>query len=78
MNNSTNREIAYWVPKYIPFRGSTKFENSGMMSLYMKALAHSQDKIGWRNFMEDRISKHFFPLQHYHLTITLIQTTGED
>ena len=58
-NDATNREIAYWVPKYILFRGTRKFEDLGMMSPHMKELAKSQDIIAWRNFMEGRISKKF-------------------
>ena len=45
-NDATNREIAYWVPKYILFRGTKKFEDLGPMSVHMKAIAHSQDIIG--------------------------------
>ena len=60
-NEGTNREIAYWVPKYILFRGTKKFEELGPMSAHMKEIKHSQDIIGWRNFMEGRISKKFLP-----------------
>ena len=45
-NCTTNKEIAYWVPKYILFRGTRKFEELGMMSVHMKEIAQSQDEIG--------------------------------
>ena len=77
-NDATNREIAYWVPKYILFRGTKKFEDLGPMSAHMKEIARSQDIIGWRNFMEGRISKKIYHLQRHHLTTTQLQTTGED
>ena len=77
-NDTTNREIAYWVPKYILFRGTRKFVDLGMMSPHMKELAKSQDIIGWRNFMEGRISKKVYLLQRHHLTIMSSKSTGED
>lgn len=80
-NNATNREIAHWVSKYILFRGTRKFENMGMMSAHMKEIAQSQDKIGWRNFMEGRISKKFYllqlQLQRHHLALMPNQSTAE-
>jgi hypothetical protein len=40
------------------------------MSPRMRALASSQDKIGWRNFMERCISTHFYFIKHYHLALS--------
>ena len=48
----TDLELAYWIPKYILMRGDNAFASLGTMSPRMRALASSQDKIGWRNFME--------------------------
>jgi hypothetical protein len=48
----TDLELAYWIPKYILMRGDKPFASLGTMSPRMRALAVSQDKIGWRNFME--------------------------
>jgi hypothetical protein len=39
------------------------FSQLGYMSNKMHALAESQDKIGWRNFMEGYISSHFYHIQ---------------
>ena len=36
----------------------------GCMSPQMSQLAQSQDIIGWKNFMEGRISRHFFDMPH--------------
>ena len=55
------------VPKYIKFRGTRAFADMGMMSPQMTALAKRQDTIGWKNFMEGRISKDFYWMQSYHL-----------
>ena len=37
------------------------------MSPDMLELAHGQDKIGFRNFMEGRITKKVLDIQSYHL-----------
>ncbi len=62
-DGSTDQELAYWIPKYILMWGNKPFADMGAMSPRMKALAQSQDKIGYRNFMEDYISMHFYKIQ---------------
>jgi hypothetical protein len=52
-------ELAYWIPEYILMWGNKPFASLGTMSPKMRALPISQDKIGWRNFMEGCISTHF-------------------
>jgi hypothetical protein len=42
-DGSTDQELAYWIPKYIPMRGDKPFADMGAMSSHMKALAQSQD-----------------------------------
>jgi hypothetical protein len=71
-------EIAYWVPKYILYRGTKEFAQLGMMSPAMLRLARSQDKIGYRNFMEGRISKHFYDMQRLHLETSSSHLNGGD
>lgn len=70
LDDNTHPEIAYWVPKYIMCRGAVKFVDLGKMSPAMSKLAAAQDLIGWRNFMEGRISTHFHRLQQLHLVGT--------
>ena len=65
----TDPELAYWIPKYIMMRGNKPFASLGAMSPRIKALAISQDKIGWQVFMEGCISTHFFFIQCYHLAL---------
>ena len=62
-----------WVPKYIRCTGSLTFLKLGPMLPRMTALAASQDLIGWRNFMEGRISTHFFSIQQAHLSNMLVR-----
>ncbi len=74
----TDPELAYWIPKYIMMRGNKPFASLGAMSPRTKALAISQDKIGWWNFMEGCISTHFYFIQHYHLALSGSYLNGSD
>jgi hypothetical protein len=65
----TDPELIYWIPKYILMRNNKLFSHMGHMSAKMRALAESQDKIGWRNFMEGYISCHFYNIQRFHLSM---------
>ena len=76
--DNTYSEIAYWVPKYILCRGTRKFGELGAMSPRMRQLAASLDRIGWRNFMEGRVSKHFYSIQQLHLTVGESYLSGDD
>jgi hypothetical protein len=71
-------ELAYWIHKYIMMRGNKPFASLGAMSPRMKALAISQDKIEWQNFMEGCISTHFYFIQHYHLALSGSYLNGSD
>jgi hypothetical protein len=59
-------------------RGYKLFASLGAMSPRMKALAVSQDKIGWINFMDGCISTHFFFIYHYHLALLGNYLNGSD
>jgi hypothetical protein len=67
-DNRTHPELRYWLPKYICGRGTLSFSELGQYSPEMQCLASSQDLIGWRNFMEGRISCCFFEVQQSHLS----------
>jgi len=69
-DSSTDQELAYWLPKYILMRGDKPFADMGAMSPRMKALAQSQDKIGYHNFMEGYICIHFYEIQNFHLAMS--------
>ena len=53
----THSEITYWIPRWIKCRGVRRLQDMGNMTGEMKILAKSQDLIGFRHFMEGRISK---------------------
>ena len=50
----------------------------GEMSPEIMALAESQDLIGWRNFMEGRISKSFYTIQSWYLSDSQSYMNGQD
>ncbi len=50
----------------------------GAMSPGMKALAQSQDNIGYRNFMEWYILIHFYEIQNFHLAMSSSFLNGTD
>ena len=55
----THYEITYWIPRWIKCRGVRKLQEMGSMTGEMMMLTKNQDVIGFRHFMEGRISKQF-------------------
>ncbi len=77
-DGSTDQDLANWIPKYILMQGNKPFADMGAMSPRMMALAQSQDKIGYRNFMEGHILTHFYEIQNFHLAMTSSFLNGAD
>ncbi len=77
-DNITDPEILYWIPKYILMRGDKPLSQMGLMSPQFKALANSQDLIGWRDFTKGHISTHFYAIQMFHLTMSSSYLNGKD
>ena len=59
-------------------RGSKSLAEMGFMSPQFKALAISQDIIGWREFTEGHISTHFYVIQSLHLAMSSSYLNEED
>ena len=59
-------------------RGDRPLSAMGFMSPQFKALAASQDLIGWREFTEGHISTHFYAIQSFHLAMSSSYLNGED
>ncbi len=78
MDDKTDPELIYWIPKYILMRDDKPFSQLGYMSDKMRSLAESQDKIGWRHFTEGYISIHFYNIQHFHLSMSGRYLNGSD
>jgi len=77
-DDQTDPEILYWIPKYILMRGDRPLSEMGFMSPQFKALAVSQDIIGWREFTEGHISTHFYAIQSFHLSMSSSYLNGKD
>jgi hypothetical protein len=71
-------KLIYWIPKFILMQNNKLFSQLGYMSNKMRALAESQDKIGWRNFTEGYISSHFYNNQRFHLLMSINFLNGSD
>ena len=77
-DDQTDPEILYWIPKYILMRGDRPLSAMGFMLPQFKALAASQDLIGWREFTEGHISMHFYAIQSFHLSMSSSYLNSED
>ena len=77
-DNRTEPQIAYWVPKFIMYRGNIYFSETRDMSPEILALARSQDLIEWKNFIEGRISKSFYEIQSCYLADAQSYMNGHD
>ena len=77
-DDQTDPEILYWIPKYILMRGDIPLLAMGFMSPQFKALAASQDLIGWRDFTVGHISTHVYAIQSFHLAISSSYLNGKD
>jgi hypothetical protein len=85
--NHTHPEISFWVPRYLKARARTTFcdlinyapqSACISMSSQMKALALSQDIIGWTHMLEGKISGHFRAIQARHLRQRNARINGQD
>ena len=77
-DNKTDPELAYYLPKYILFRGSRSWSTLGVMSPGMRAVAMAQDSIGWREFMEGKVAKEMGRLQQFHCATASCRMNGDD
>ena len=77
-DNKTDPELAYYLPKYILFRGCRPWSTLGVMSPGMRAVARAQDSIGWREFMEGKVAKEMGRLQQFHCATASCRMNGED
>jgi hypothetical protein len=76
--NRTEGEMAYYIEKYLLFRGSRTFASLGPMSPRMQKAAISQDLIGWDEFLHGKVSVEFLAIQGPYCVINGGRLTGED
>ena len=74
----TNCDLAYWIPKWIKCRGVKRLQDMGRRTGNMLSLAKGQDLIGYRHFMEGRISKQFWSMQSRHLAMSAGHMNGTE
>ncbi len=59
-------------------QNNKEFTQLNYMSKKMRVLADSQNKIGWRHFMEGYISTHFYNIQRFRLSMSSNYLNGAD
>ncbi len=67
-NNRSDPELAYWIEKYLLFRGTRSFASlvteGGYGSQDVQVAAASQDLIGWTEFLHGKVSIKIASIQH--------------
>ncbi len=81
-HNQTDTELAYWIEKYLIFRGTWSFTSlvnaGGGRSSQMLTAVASQDLIGWTEFLHGNVSKEIGRIQEVHCTLIPCRITGTD
>ena len=71
--------LLYWIPRYIKLRSSKKLgEFHNMLTPKMRVVVDCQDKIPWKSFLEGKVSKELFALQHSSLICPSSRLTIKD
>jgi hypothetical protein len=82
-NNHTDPELAYWIEKYLLFRGTRSFASlvveGGFGSLDVRVAAAGQDLIGWTEFLHGKVSVEIASIQQLHcMSSPSCRLTGND
>jgi hypothetical protein len=74
-NDRTDPELAYWIEKYLLFRGTRSFTalvaKDGFASIDIRVAAVGQDLIGWTEFLHGKVSVEIAAIQNLHCMYTL-------
>ncbi len=76
IGENTHPDLITWVEQYILGQGNFP-TTSDHPPTPLQELSQEQNIIGWRNFMEGRISKQFFRVQFCHLIYANSRITAE-
>jgi len=76
-------ELAYWIEKYLLFRGTRSFTalvaKDGFTSIDARVAAVGQDLIGWTEFLHGKVSVEIAAIQNLHcMSSSSCQITGAD
>jgi hypothetical protein len=78
----TDPELAFWIEKYLHFRGTRSFSllvgEGGPATPLISTAASSQDLIGWVEFLYGKVSVTFRTIQDIHCALSSCRMTGED
>ena len=77
-NSCTNSELTYWLAKYILIQETKTFAKIRPISLSMMQVAKCQDIIGWKLFLEVRITKEICLLQNFHWVASPFRMNGAE
>ena len=77
-DNRTDPELAYYLPKFLLFRGRKKFISMGPMSPTLLRAGASQDVIGWEELLHGKVSVEIAAIQEYHCSISSCRMNGSD
>jgi hypothetical protein len=82
-NDHTDPELAYWIEKYLFFRGTRSFASlvteDSFGSLGVRVAAVGQDMIGWTEFLHGKVFIEIASIQKLHCMPSLAcQLTGND
>jgi hypothetical protein len=82
-SDRTDPELAYWIEKYLLFRGTRSFASlvaeGGFGSLDIRVAAVGQDLIGWTEFLHGKVSVEIASIQRIHcMSSTACRMTGSD
>jgi len=82
-NDRTDPELAYWIEKYLLFRGTRSFASlvteGGFGSLDVRVAAVGQDMIGWTEFLHGKVSVEIAAIQKLHcMSSPACRLTGND
>lgn len=67
---STDQELAYWLIKYLRFRGECTLHTLGDMSPGMLQVAKAIDRNGWSNFMVGRLPLALRDMHQVHCSLS--------
>jgi hypothetical protein len=79
-HNRTDAELAYWIEKYLIFRGTRTFTHlvRDQGSNQIRDAAASQDEIGWVEFLHGKVSVVIAKIQEIHCKMSDCRMTGDD
>jgi len=79
-HNRTDAELAYWIEKYLIFRGTRTLSHlvRDRGSYQMKEAAASQDEIGWVEFLHGKVSVEIAAIQDIHCKLSSCRMTCDD